>query len=106
MYAIGDGVEKDAAEAVRYYRLAAEQGEFKSQCNLGLMYVQGLGVPKDHVLAYAWAYLGAANAGDEEKESVEIREDIGKSLPSAKRLKAEALARKWLKDGLVRELSR
>ena len=41
MYANGEGVPEDAAEAVRWYRLAAEQGDATAQFNLGVMYANG-----------------------------------------------------------------
>ena len=37
MYATGEGVPQDDAEAVRWYRLAAEQGYASAQYNLGFM---------------------------------------------------------------------
>ena len=41
MYANGRGVEQDDAEAVKWYRLAAEQGGAAAQFNLGWMYANG-----------------------------------------------------------------
>ena len=38
MYDNGDGVPQDYKEAVKWYRLAAEQGDASAQYNLGLMY--------------------------------------------------------------------
>ena len=55
MYANGRGVLKDEAEAVRWYRLAAEQGHAGAQYNLGLMHAKGEGVLKDSVLAHMWS---------------------------------------------------
>ena len=46
MYAKGQGVPQDYAEAVKWYRLAAEQGFAMAQDNLGLMYKNGQGVPQ------------------------------------------------------------
>ncbi len=43
---------EDAAEAVRWYRLAADQGYAAAQYNLGIMYASGLGVPLDYVQEY------------------------------------------------------
>ena len=43
MYANGEGVVEDDAEAVRWYRLAADQGVAIAQHNLGLMYGRGCG---------------------------------------------------------------
>ena len=51
---------EDDAEAVRWYRKAAEQGLAKAQNNLGLMYHNGEGVPEDYTRAYAWLNLAAA----------------------------------------------
>jgi TPR repeat protein len=60
MYSLGDGVPQDDREAVRWWRLAAEQGEAAAQSNLGLMCSNGEGVPEDDVLAYMWYNLAAA----------------------------------------------
>ena len=38
MYANGMGVPQDYEEAVRLYRLAADQGDAEAQSNLGWMY--------------------------------------------------------------------
>ena len=62
MYATGEGVPQDAAEAVRWYRLAAEQGYAIAQNNLGFMYDTGEGVPQDAVEAVRW-YRRAAEQG-------------------------------------------
>ena len=42
----GYGVPQDYAEAVKWYRLAAEQGYARAQYNLGVMYDNGRGVLK------------------------------------------------------------
>ena len=46
----GEGVIKDYAEAVKWYRKAADQGYGDARYNLGLKY--GNGVLKDPVLAH------------------------------------------------------
>ena len=48
MYAKGQGVPQDYAEAVKWYRLAADQGIPTAQNNLGFMYAKGEGVPQDY----------------------------------------------------------
>ena len=50
---------QDDAEAVRWYRLAAEQGHASAQFNLGLMYDKGEGVPQDDAEAVRWFRLAA-----------------------------------------------
>lgn len=64
-YLSGEGVTKDSAAAVRWYRAAAEQGRADAQTRLGLLYAQGEGVPRDEVEALAWFIL-AARGGDED----------------------------------------
>ncbi len=49
----------DYAEAVRLYRLAAEQGEAWAQSELGNMNFQGKGVPQDYTEAVRWYRLAA-----------------------------------------------
>ena len=63
-YANGEGVAKDSAEAVKWYRKAAEQGNASAQGNLGAMYSNGEGVAKDSVEGLAWSNIAAAS-GDE-----------------------------------------
>jgi TPR repeat protein len=46
-YNLGEGVAQDSQEAVKWYRLAVEQGNVKAQFNLGNNYSQGDGVAQD-----------------------------------------------------------
>jgi TPR repeat protein len=54
MYYEGEGVPQDYAEAARWYRLAAEQGNADAQDILGLMYANGAGVAEDAAEALRW----------------------------------------------------
>ena len=47
------------AEAVSWYRIAADQGDADAQYNLGTMYAEGIGVEEDDKAAVGW-YLKAA----------------------------------------------
>ena len=47
MYGNGQGVPQDGRAAMKWFRLAAEQGNATAQTNLGLMYGNGDGVPQD-----------------------------------------------------------
>ena len=47
MYANGRGVPKDEAEAVKWYRKAADQGDAKAQVELGECYMCGFGIERD-----------------------------------------------------------
>ena len=59
VYDDGHGVPEDDVEAVKWYRLAAEQGVADAQYNLGLMYYNGTGVPQDYAEAVKWFRLAA-----------------------------------------------
>jgi hypothetical protein len=63
MHDNGDGVTKDGAEAVKWYRKAAEQGNASAQYNLGAMYAKGDGVTKDAAEAAKW-FGKAADQGN------------------------------------------
>lgn len=52
----------NSAEAAKWYRLAADQGNAEAQYNLGAMYENGLGVAKDSTEAATW-YRKAADQG-------------------------------------------
>ena len=54
----------DYASALREWVPLAEQGNVKAQYQLGLMYDEGQGVPKDHKTAMKW-YKLAADQGHE-----------------------------------------
>src|SRR5439155_25230226 len=58
----GRGVLQDYAEAVRWYRKAADQGYAIAQYDLGNMYDQGKGVPQNYGEVRRW-YRKAADQG-------------------------------------------
>src|SRR5947207_13202961 len=41
------GAKQNYAEALRWYRIAAENGHLESQNNVGMFYVTGMGVKQD-----------------------------------------------------------
>jgi len=63
MYYRGDGVGQDYKAAVKWYKLAAEQGYDLAQFNLGLMYINGHGVAQDYIRVHMWWNI-AASQGD------------------------------------------
>ena len=50
----------EAAEAAKWYRLAADRLHPQAQYNLGLLYATGEGVAQDNVMAHMWLNLAAA----------------------------------------------
>ncbi len=67
-YYAGKGVEQNYQEAVKWYRLAAEQGLAASQNDLGFCYKKGHGVIQSDIEAVKWYQL-AANQGNAAAQS-------------------------------------
>lgn len=101
LYAKGQGVPQDYAQARQWYEKAAAQGNALAQNNLAELYFAGLGVPQDYVRAYLWVSLAAVHMkGDEQKQAEENRNDVaGRMTPEqiteAKRLTQQCLALKF-----------
>jgi clan AA aspartic protease (TIGR02281 family) len=55
----GQGVTQDYKEALKWYRLAADQGNAEAQFFLGTMYATGKGVVQDYREAVKWHRLAA-----------------------------------------------
>ena len=53
-YDKGEGVPQDKAQALSWYRKAAERGYPEAQLLLGIMYDQGVGVAQDYAQAITW----------------------------------------------------
>jgi TPR repeat protein len=52
LYSTGQIVTYDMAQAIKWYRIAADGGDTESQVNLGLLYRKGKGVNRDDTEAY------------------------------------------------------
>jgi hypothetical protein len=61
MYAKGEGVPQNHAEAVKWYRLAGDQNDAQAQYELAFLYAIGDGVAQDYVAAHMWFNLAGAN---------------------------------------------
>ena len=77
MYGTGRGVSKDAVEAVKRYRLAAEQGEATAQANLGFMYADGQGVLRDVAEAVRWYHLAAEQGNATAQLNIGLHHEVG-----------------------------
>lgn len=80
LYYDGRGVPKDLQQALRWFSLAAHQGDALAQLRLGLMLSGDPGVPKDLVQAHMWANLSAANG---EASGEKLRDAIAERMTSA-----------------------
>lgn len=68
LYSVGRGVTKNFAEALSWYKKAAEKGDKLAHNNIGILYFAGEGVTKDYSEAEKWfrkaAELGSTGAMD------------------------------------------
>ena len=89
-YAHGKGVEKDYAEAVNWWRRAAEQNYFPAQYSLGGCYANGQGVSKNSTEAVKW-YRKAA-----EQNHAPAQFNLGRSYDNGEGVEKDyAEAVKW-----------
>ena len=64
-YYNGEGVPRDMAKAVEWFRKAAEQGYADAQYNLGVCYYNGEGIGKDLKEAVLWLEKAKAQGNQE-----------------------------------------
>ena len=67
MYENGNGVTRDYAQAMTWYRKAADLGDPVAMRGIGNLYAKGLGITQDLNEARKW-YQKAADKGDQESK--------------------------------------
>jgi hypothetical protein len=92
-YHLGEGTEKDEAQAVRWWAKAAEKGLANAQYNLGMAYRAGAGVEKDNVQAYFWLSIAASSL--EGGFVRDYRDKVEAVLTPAQLLDVQERIRKW-----------
>jgi hypothetical protein len=99
MYYAGESVPQDYAEAAKWYRKAAEQGNAKAQGSLGFIYLMGRGVPQDYVISHMWFNLAGARLSASESKKREIvkhyMDIVDSKMTPAQIAEAQRLAREW-----------
>ena len=98
MYINGEGTAQDYTEALRWYRKAADQGVPAAQYDVGLIYDNGLGVPRDPGPGAMDGegggrrpYPGSTMAGDEPNE-IAPEKKLWNSDPNQLGLRGRALS--------------
>ena len=76
----GEGMARDYIRAVRLYCTAAAQGNVEAQYQLGWLYANGRGVPRDDALAAAW-FQRAAEQDDAHARRMLALMDVEGELP-------------------------
>ena len=85
-YGDGKGVAQDYAEALKWYRLAADQENATAQRNLGFMYEKGQGVARDYAEAYKWYSLVASTGY---QQAVTFRDRVARKMTPQQIVEAE-----------------
>lgn len=98
MYEEGLSLEQDYAKAIELYQLATENRYEPAMTSLGLMYMNGRGVPKDNVIAYKWFRLSWQ--GD--NEAIPHWEALDKTLTEEEKERAKAIAVEWYEAYMAR----
>ena len=94
MHQNAQGVPQDSKTAVKWYKLAAEQGYANAQAKLGVQYATGAGVIQDYVRAHMWGNI-AASDGDE--GGGKVRDAVAVTMTPAQIAEAQKLARECVR---------
>ncbi len=71
----------DYATALRLWRPLAEQGNAEAQVGLGLLYLNGWGVPRDYAAAVAWYRKGAEQGAAKAQNNLGLLYTHGVGVP-------------------------
>ncbi len=80
MYAKGQGVPEDDVEAVRWFRLSADQGNADGQAALATVYQAGIGVTRDYAEAMRWFQAAAAQGNSSAQDGLGIMYEYGEGV--------------------------
>lgn len=84
-------VYKNFAEAAKWYRKVAEQGDANAQRNFGLYYIQE---KRDNVIGYAWIFLSVKNGLEDTTSKLA---ELEKQMDKGKIERAKKLAEEYSK---------
>jgi hypothetical protein len=73
-------VAQDDAQAIDWFRKAAQQGGTEAQYNLGLVFYKGRGVARDYVQAVRWFRMAAEQGRAEAQYNLAVMYDNGRGL--------------------------
>ena len=82
----------DYATASQEWQRLARLGYPPAMYNLGVMYLEGNGVPQDNIQAYRWLNLASSRGY---RNALKARQLAADSLTEAQRAEAQRLVREW-----------
>jgi TPR repeat protein len=100
IYSQGQGVLQDDAEAVKWYRRAADQGYVLAQGNLGYMFSKGRGVVQNDGEAMKWFWMAAEQGQGSAQYNVGLRYHKGQGV-----LQDYVEAKRWYRMAAVQGIA-
>ena len=94
--------QKNYEQALSIWLPLTKEGNPRVLYNVGLMYANGLGIPKDdYVEAYRWFEISANRADDprEKKKAERMRDMVGLELTPEQQIEAKARIKAWRPKG-------
>jgi TPR repeat protein len=96
----GDGVSQDSAEALEWFRKAADRDFAGAQGWLGIVYFHGLGVRQNYVQAHMWFNLAAAHPLDlsnkkDRERAIDNLQFVTSKMTPEQIAEAQKLASEW-----------
>jgi hypothetical protein len=82
------------AEAMKWYRIAADQGDARAQDMLGVAYEGGVAVPRNYAEAIKWWPYGPSE-NVYRSGAIEQRNLVGRKMTLAQITQAQKLASEW-----------
>ncbi len=89
-----NALKRSNKEDVKWYTIGAEEGYARSQFQLGVMYMNGHGLPQDYIQAHMWLNLASAN-GNKSARDLLLR--LSKDMTPESVIEAQEMTREWIK---------
>jgi len=104
LYLFGNGTPKDAVQAARWLRLAANKGQRSAQAFLGSMLFKGQGVSRQAAMGLFWLTLAKENSGPEDAWIMESYRSALAQANGDERALASRYVDDWRRDRTARSM--
>jgi TPR repeat protein len=96
-YLNGAGIAQSHADAVYWFRRAAENGHPGAQLSLGTLYMEGIGVSRDYFTAVEWFFRAASQGSSDAQYRVGVMYAHGLGV-----MRQDGKAEHWLRKAAAR----
>lgn len=90
-------INYSGADGIHWIETAADRNHAEAQCEIGMLYANGIGVDRDLPSAFKWLYLAQENSLDAETraETRRVARQIFAEMTQRQRYSAKQLIRYW-----------